>query len=136
LKTRPKNKFFGYMLPVFVMGLFMLIIYGAYTPHQKAEMQRIVCVKFKAGTTQADVDKHLREFASLRREIPDIVGYSAGRVLSNSESTGEFDVVHYLTFRNEDGIASYNSHPSHAAFVTSNQAQWAHILEVNSEIQK
>ncbi|HEV7347185.1 Dabb family protein [Telluribacter sp.] len=124
------------MLPVFVMGLFMLIIYGAYTPHQKAEMQRIVCVKFKAGTSQADVDKHLREFASLRRDIPDIVGYSAGRVLTNTDSNGEFDVVHYLTFRNGDGIEAYNRHPKRAAFVDSNKALWENILEVNSEIQK
>ncbi len=124
------------MLPVFVLGVFMLIIYGAYTPHQKAEIQRVVCVKFKADATQADIDQHLREFASLRREIPDIVGYSAGRVLANESTNGEFDVVHYITFRNEEGIASFTKHPKRLEFVASNKAHWDNILEVNSDIQK
>ncbi|WP_247234900.1 Dabb family protein [Telluribacter sp. SYSU D00476] len=124
------------MVPVFVLGVFMLIIYGAYTPHQKAGMQRVVCVKFKADATQADIDKHLREFAGLRREIPDIVGYSAGRVLDNEGTSGEFDVVHYITFRNEEGIASFTSHPKRQAFVASNKAHWENVLEVNSDIEK
>lgn len=133
---KQKSKVLGYMIPVFLLGLFMLIIYGAYTPHQKAEMQRIVCVKFKAGTSAADVDKHMREFANLRRQIPAIVGYSGGKVLNNENPTQDFDVIHYLTFRNEEGSETYNTHPKHTDFVKSNSSNWENVLELNSDIIK
>ncbi len=133
---KQKSKVVGYMIPVFLLGLFMLIIYGAYTPHQKAEMQRIVCVKFKAGTSAADVDKHMREFSNLRRQIPAIVGYSGGKVLNNENPTQDFDVIHYLTFRNEEGVETYNHHPKHTEFVETNSPHWANVLELNSDIIK
>jgi hypothetical protein len=133
---KPNNKTIGYLLPVFVLSLFMLIIYGAYTPHQAAAVQRVVCVKFKAGTPAAEIDKHMKEFANLRREIPAIVGYSGGKVLSNASSNQDFDVIHYLTFRNEEGIAEYNKHPKHNDFIKNNSTHWAKVLELNSEIEK
>ena len=133
---RPKNKTLGYLIPVFILGLFMLIIYGAYTPHQQAEMQRIVCIKFKADTPAAEIDKHMKEFANLRRQIPAIVGYTGGKVLDKENSGQDFDVVHYLTFRNEAGIETYDQHPSHLEFIKGNSPYWDKVLELNSDIVK
>jgi hypothetical protein len=133
---KTKNKVIGYMLPVMILGLFMLIIYGAYTPHQKAEIQRIVCVKFKAGTSVAEVERHMHEFANLRRQIPAIVGYTGGKVLTQENPAQDFDVIHYLTFRNEEGINEYISHPKHIQFIKSNSPTWDHILELNSAIER
>lgn len=133
---KPKNKTLGYLVPVFILAIFMLIIYGAYTPHQAAGVQRIVCIKFKANTPTAEIDKHMREFANLRRQIPAIVGYTGGKVLANANTTEDFDVIHYLTFRNEEGIAEYNSHPKHSDFVKENSPYWDKVLELNSAIDK
>lgn len=133
---KPKNKTLGYLLPVFILGLFMLIIYGAYTPHQQAGMQRIVCIKFKANTPAAEIDKHMKEFANLRRQIPAIVGYTGGKVLDNKKAAQDFDVVHYLTFRNEAGIETYNKHLKHKEFIENNSPYWDKVLEVNSDIEK
>ncbi len=133
---KPKNKTLGYLLPVFILAIFMLVIYGAYTPHQVAGMQRVVCIKFKANTPAAEIDKHMREFANLRRQIPAIVGYTGGKVLTNTSATEDFDVIHYLTFRNEEGIAEYNKHPMHEEFVNNNSPYWDKVLELNSEIEK
>lgn len=131
---RQKNMFAKYMLPVVLLGVFMLVIYGAYTPPQQVKLQRIVCVKFKADATPADVEKHLHEFAGLRRQISDVVGYSAGRVLENEN--GDFDVVHYLTFRDQAGIKSYDESPERKAFIAANKDHWANVLEINSGIEK
>ncbi len=133
---KPKNKTLGYLLPVFILSLFMLVIYGAYTPHQAAAVQRVVCIKFKAGTPAAEIDKHMKEFSNLRRSIPAIVGYTGGKVLDSTGSAHDFDVIHYLTFRNEEGIAEYDAHPKHEAFVKGNSAYWEKVLELNSEIEK
>lgn len=133
---KPKNKALGYMIPVMVLGLFMLIIYGAYTPHQKAEVQRIVCIKFKAGTPAAEIDRHMQEFSNLRRQIPAIVGYSGGKVLTSENPSQDFDAIHYLTFRNEEGVAEYVNHPKHLDFVNKYSPAWDNILELNSEIEK
>lgn len=133
---KPKNKTLGYLLPVFILGVFMLIIYGAYTPHQQAGMQRIVCIKFKANTPAAEIDKHMKEFANLRRQIPAIVGYTGGKVLDNENTAQDFDVVHYLTFRNEAGIETYDQHPKHKEFIENNSPYWDKVLELNSDIEK
>ena len=131
-----KNKTIGYLIPVFVLGLFMLIIYGAYVPHKIAESQRIVCVKFKPGTSAELIEKHMREFASLRSSVPDVVAYSAGKVSESTGSTNSYDVVHYLTFRTGEAAEKYANHPKRLAFVEANQDAWEHVLEINSDIQK
>ncbi|MBB5283547.1 hypothetical protein HNQ92_001673 [Rhabdobacter roseus] len=131
-----KNKTVGYLVPVFVLGLFMLIIYGAYVPHKVAESQRIVCVKFKPGTSNDAIEKHMREFAALRTSISDVVAYSGGKVSESTGGTSSYDVVHYLTFRTGDAAEKYTTHPKRLAFIEANQGAWEHVLEINSDIQK
>ena len=133
---RTKNKTLGYLVPVFALCVFMLIIYGAYVPHKPAESQRIVCIKFKAGTTPEEMEKHMRDFANMKKAVKDLTAYSAGHVQKSENGSNEFDVIHYLTFRTHEGAEQYALNADRKEFVKNNQANWDKVLEVNSNIEK
>jgi len=133
---RPKNKTIGYLIPIFALSVFMLVIYGAYVPHKAAETQRVVCVKFKSGTTPEDIEKHMRDFASMKNNVTDVVAYSAGRVQKTDAADSQFDVIHYLTFRTNEAALKYAANADRKAFVKSNESNWEKVLELNSNIEK
>ena len=133
---RTKNKTIGYLVPVFMLSVFMLIIYGAYVPHKPAETQRIVCIKFKAGTTSEEMEKEMRDFAVLKNNVKDVVAYSAGRVQKTDGNKSEYDVIHYLTFRTDEAAKQYASNAYRNDFVKSNESHWDKVLEMNSDIEK
>nr|WP_295925426.1 Dabb family protein [uncultured Dyadobacter sp.] len=134
MKTR--NKTLGYLIPVFALCVFMLVIYGAYVPHKPAEIQRVVCIKFKPGTTPQEVEKHLRDFAVMKKAVKDVVAYSAGHVQKSDSDNEEFDVIHYLTFRTNEAAQEYKANADRLAFVKANEGQWDKVLEMNSNIEK
>ncbi len=121
-----------YAKPVFGLCCFMMLIYGAYTPSQKAEVQEIICVKFKKDASLSDIQKHMVAFAQLRRDIPQIAAYSAGKTLESKD----YDVMHYVSFRTEDGIEIFNNHPKHKQFVADNEKIWDKVLVINADIEK
>ena len=133
---KPRNKTLGYLVPVFALSVFMLVIYGAYVPHKTAETQRVVCIKFKPGTTKEDIEKHMRDFAILKNSVKDVVAYSAGRVQKTDAADNQFDVIHYLTFRTDEGAQQYVANADRKAFVKSNESNWENVLELNSNIEK
>ncbi len=126
------KKVIGYSKPVFMMCAFMLIIYGAYTPSQTAEIQQIVCVKFKKDIPKADIQKHLKEFAQLRNEIPQMVGYSAGQTFDSPD----FDVMHHVTFRKKEDVEVFMNHPKYKAFEVANKGLWEKTLVIDSKIER
>ena len=130
-----KKKIIGYIKPIFGLCVFMLIIYGAYTPSQKANIQKIVCIKFKSDASVADIERHMNEFAQLRREIPQMVAYSGGKTLSVA-SKPEYDAMHYLTFRSQDDITAFQNHPKYQDFVKNNQNIWEKELVIDANILK
>jgi Stress responsive A/B Barrel Domain len=123
---------FGYSKAVFVFCAFLMVVYGAYTPSQKAEYQMIFCVKFKNTVSPEEIQKHLVSFMALRKDIPEIVHVSAGKTLTNNE----YDAMYYLTFRNKDGVDTYQNSESRRLFVAANASKWAKTLTVESEIAK
>jgi hypothetical protein len=133
---KQKNKTIGYLIPVFALCVFMLVIYGAYVPHKAAETQRVVCIKFKADATPEDIEKHMRDFATLKNSVKDVVAYSAGKVEKSNADGEEFDVVHYLTFRTKESAQKYAANADRKAFVKANEANWEKVLELNSSIEK
>ncbi len=133
---RPKNKTIGYLIPVFFLCVFMLVIYGAYVPHKQAEIQRVVCIKFKPGTSAEMIEKHLRDFASMKNNVKELVAYSAGHVQKTEGTADQFDVVHYLTFRTNESAQQYALNADREEFVKNNEAKWANVLEMNSHIEK
>ncbi|TLV04044.1 hypothetical protein FEN17_03065 [Dyadobacter luticola] len=114
----------------------MLVIYGAYVPHKPAEIQRVVCIKFKPGTTPEDIDKHMRDFATMKNAVKDVVAYTAGHVQNSQPEQNEFDVIHYLTFRTKEAAQGYEANADRKLFNKTNEANWSKVLEMNSNIEK
>jgi hypothetical protein len=96
-------------------------------------IQRIVCFKFKANSSPAAIEQHMREFAQLKDSIPHIVSYRAGvTVVADLTAKGDYDVMHYCTYRNEAEVKRYAVHPAHQRFIQRNRAIWEKVLVINS----
>ena len=99
-------------------------------------IQRIVCFKFKANASAAAIQQHMRGFANLKDSIPYILAYSAGpTVKGDLGEVGEYDVMHYCTYRNEEEIRLYAVHPVHRRFIEQNKAIWEKVLVINSRVR-
>lgn len=132
-----KKSLLGYMMPVMALGVFafLMVAYGsAYTP-QKAQKQRIVCFKFKQGTSIASIKQHMMGFQDLKRELPEIASYSAGATFNESNSKAEYDVMHYLTFRTDAEVEKFRQSTEYQTFAKLNEANWEKVLVINSEIK-
>ena len=130
-----QSKSKSYALLIVMFCAFGLLIYGAYSPARKAQKQQIVCIKFKNGVQNQAVEKHMHEFAALKHEIKQIVGYTAGKTILTSTNDTDFDVMHYLTFQSADDIKAFEHSTAYRQFVTNNQSSWAKTLIVNADIQ-
>ena len=102
----------------------------------EANIQRIVCFKFKAGTTPEAIQQHMRGFANLKDSISYILSYQAGPTV-NGDLTEKpaYDVMHYCTYRNEEEIKLYSVHPVHQRFIKQNKAIWEKVLVINSKVR-
>lgn len=109
---------------------------GSGSLHPEASIQRIVCFKFKEGTSQEAISQHMRGFSNLKDSISYILTYQAGPTV-NGDLTGkqEYDVMHYTTYRNEEEIRKYSDHPVHQRFIKQNKAIWEKVLVLNSRIR-
>ncbi|MEZ0611803.1 Dabb family protein [Fibrella sp. WM1] len=125
----------GYALIVGLFCILGLLIYGAYSPARKAQKQQIFCFSFVKDVKTQAVEKHMRDFAALKHEIPQVVGYTAGKTFIAGESTNEYDAMHYLTFQNEDDMKAFIKSAPYQHFVDENKANWSKTLVVNADIQ-
>lgn len=101
-----------------------------------AHIQRIVCFKFKPGTSPEAIQQHMRGFANLKDSISYILSYQAGpTVRADLSEKGEYDVMHYCTYRNEEEIKLYSVHPVHQRFIKQNKAIWEKVLVINSQVR-
>ncbi|MFN3489731.1 MAG: Dabb family protein [Emticicia sp.] len=126
-----------YLMPAVALGMFafLMVAYGsAYTP-PKAQKQRIVCFKFKQGTSPEAIKQHMTDFQDLKRQMPEIAAYSAGATFGEENSTAEYDVMHYLTFRTETEVDKFRESTEYKAFEKANEANWDKVLVINSEIK-
>jgi hypothetical protein len=130
------KKFFQYLLPVFVLSLFMLIIYGAYTPNRQASMQYVVCVKFTEQTTPEQQDTYMKELAKLRREVDGVIGFSAGRVVEVSSLNSGYDMIHTLTFTDEASVKGFLTSAAYEDFKRNYQSLTETFHELTTTIQK
>ncbi|ARK11324.1 Dabb family protein [Fibrivirga algicola] len=125
----------GYALIVGLFCILGLLIYGAYSPARKAQKQQIFCFSFTDEANPKAVDKHMRDFAALRHDIPQVVGYTAGKTFLVGKADSEYDVMHYLTFQNEEDMKAFEQNPAYKKFVDENKDSWDKTLVVNAEIQ-
>ncbi len=124
-------------MPAFALGVFtfLLAIYGtAYTP-AKPSKQRMVCYKFKAGTDAETIKKHLVDFRNLKREIDQIVEYSAGSTVAGEGNSSDYEIAHYLTFRSEEDVEKFKQNPAYLDFIKKHKDEWEKVLVINAEIK-
>ena len=106
---------------------------GASPVPDEARIQRIVCFRFKPGTTAEAREQHMRGFAGLKDSIPYILSYRAGpTVIADMGEKPEYDVMHYTTYRSEEEIRLYSVHPVHLRFIRNNKDAWEKVLVINS----
>jgi hypothetical protein len=99
-------------------------------------IQRIICFKFKANTSPQAIEQHMREFAQLKDSIPHILTYRAGfTVRAELTAKGDYDVMHYCTYRNEEAVKQYAVHPAHHRFIDRNRASWEKVLVINATVR-
>jgi Stress responsive A/B Barrel Domain len=102
----------------------------------EAHLQRIVCFKFKTGTTPEAIRQHMRGFANLKDSITYILSYQAGTTVKGDlTQEPEYDVMHYCTYRDEEEIKLYSVHPVHQRFIKQNKAIWEKVLVINSKVR-
>ena len=101
-----------------------------------ALIQRIVCFKFRPNTSPEAIQQHMRGFANLKDSISYILTYSAGpTVKGDLAEAGEYDVMHYCTYRSEEEIKLYAVHPVHRRFIEQNKSIWQKVLVINSRLR-
>ncbi|CAA9262417.1 MAG: hypothetical protein AVDCRST_MAG95-2362 [uncultured Adhaeribacter sp.] len=109
---------------------------SAVTLPADAQIQRIVCFKFKPGTSPDAIQRHMRGFANLKDSISYILSYQAGSTVKGDlADKSEYDVMHYCTYRSEEEIKLYSVHPVHQRFIKQNKAIWEKVLVINSRVR-
>ena len=81
------------------------------------KIRHVVCFKFKADATDAQIRKVERAFVGLKRKIPEIKGLEWGTNNSPEGLNKDFTHCFIVTFADEKGRATYLPHPDHKAFV-------------------
>jgi hypothetical protein len=77
----------------------------------------------------------MSDFQDLKRQMPEIAAYSAGETFGEENSTAEYDVMHYLTFRTEAEVEKFRESTYYNSFEKANKANWDKVLVINSEIK-
>jgi hypothetical protein len=99
-------------------------------------IQRIVAFRFKEDASPEAIQQHMDYFASLKDSIPEMLSYRAGETFpAGYEGTGDYDVMHYSTFRSEEDIETYFNHPSHQRFIEANRDSWADVIVLNAYVE-
>ncbi len=97
--------------------------------------QRIVCFKFRAGTSEEAIRAHMQRFAALADAIPQIASYQGGRAVDDpNEPTADYDSLHTLTFASLEDIDIYFHHAAHQRFIAENKAVWERALVMNAAV--
>lgn len=98
-------------------------------------IQRIVCFKFKPGTSEEAIRQHMQDFAGMKAAIPQIQEYRGGRTKpGDNNRPPDFDTMHYLTYASMEDINLYLPHEAHQRFIERNREHWENVLVLNSEI--
>ena len=98
-------------------------------------IQRIVCFKFKEGTSESAIEQHMADFAGMKAFIPQIKEYRGGLTKpGDNNRPPDYDTMHYMIFDSLEDIELYRPHEAHLRFIERNKASWEHVLVLNSEI--
>ncbi|MCC6796732.1 MAG: Dabb family protein [Candidatus Hydrogenedentes bacterium] len=79
--------------------------------------RHVVLFKFKAGTSDADIEKVRTAFHNLKNGIPTVRNIESGRDVSTEGLQQGFTHCFIVTFENAAGRDTYLKHPIHDEFV-------------------
>ncbi|MDA1191273.1 MAG: Dabb family protein [Candidatus Poribacteria bacterium] len=81
------------------------------------KVRHVVLMKFKDGTTPAQLNAIQDEFATLYEKIDEIVDFEWGNDISVEGLSRGFTHCFLVTFKSAVGRDAYLPHPAHKAFV-------------------
>ena len=97
------------------MCLAKAVLEGADEP--KRVLRHMVLYKFKDGLEPAEIKEVVDAFAALPAKIDTIVGFEHGTNVSQEGKSDGFTHCFVVSFRNEQGLATYLDHPAHQDYV-------------------
>jgi hypothetical protein len=74
-------------------------------------LTHIVCWKYKAETTEDEIETHISKLRNLPNIIPHILSFNVGRDCLHLERS--FDTGLVATFPNREELNAYDEHPDH-----------------------
>lgn len=80
-------------------------------------LRHVVLFKFKAGTSDADIEKVRTAFHNLKNGIPTVRNIESGKDISTENLQQGFTHCFIVTFDNAAGRDTYLTHPVHQEFV-------------------
>lgn len=83
----------------------------------KQVLRHMVLYKFKDGLEPAKVHQVIDAFAGLPEKINTIIGFEHGTNVSKEGKSEGFTHCFVVTFRDEEGLATYLDHPAHQEYV-------------------
>ena len=83
----------------------------------KNVLRHVVMFQFKESSSKEDIDRIVKEFASLPKKINEIVDFEWGTDVSVEGKSGGLTHCFIVTFRNEKGRDAYLPHAAHQEFV-------------------
>ena len=105
-----------------ILTLFLFVILSSTLMAQSSEkknksLRHVVLVQFKSSSSEAEIDKVIKDFAALKSQMKLIKDFEWG--LNNSPENLNQGLTHafFITFRSEKDRDEYLVHPTHKAFV-------------------
>jgi hypothetical protein len=97
--------------------LFLASTVAFAEPSEKTgTLRHVVCIKFKAGTDEADIKKVENAFRDLKNKIPGIVSLEWGTNVSPEKHAKGFTHCFILGFKSDKDRDAYLVHPEHKKF--------------------
>ena len=104
------------LLAMFAFGA-MPVTANAKEKQSDRVLRHVVCFKFKKEAKPEEIQRIEREFASLKKKIPQIRAFEMGTNNSPEGLNKGFTHCFVVTFGSEKDREIYLPHPAHKAFV-------------------
>ena len=124
------------MKTFFVSLLFALALCCTANAEKTGELRHMVALKFKHGTSEADIKKVEGAFLALKTKIPQVAGIEWGTNVSPEHNDKGFTHCFILSFKSEKDRDAYLPHPEHKAFVEILKPVMADVFVLDFWAQK
>lgn len=94
-------------------------------------LTHIVCWKYKAETTEEEIEAHIAKLRNLPEVIPHILSFNVGRDILHLERSFGTGLV--ATFPNREELNTYDIHPEHRKVAVLGKQIAERIVSVDFE---